>query len=161
MYNPEDKELNQRAERIIENEILCCDSSLVDALLQLETPVLHGFTWENVENTLPDPDDWDLAECVEYCSDMGIDDADTYGMAEDDDDYLEAWRDQVRDNAEPAEVFEWWRVSSWLCGQMRAMGEPVLDNDYGYWWGRKTTGQAIIADGILQRIVQRNEPASK
>jgi hypothetical protein len=67
---------------------------------------------------------------------------------------LEVWRDAVRDNSEPREVFEWWLVSRWLCEKLRELGEVVLDNDYGYWWGRCTTGQAIIADGVLQHVAR-------
>lgn len=62
----------------------------------------------------------------------------------------DACREYAQDN--PAEVFEWWRVSRWLCEQLHAIGEVTIDNDYGYWWGRTCTGQGLIMDGTLQRI---------
>lgn len=65
----------------------------------------------------------------------------------------EACRDYAQDN--PAEVFEWWRVSSWLCAKLNAIGEVTIDNSYGYWWGRTCTEQGFIMDGTLQRIAAR------
>ena len=54
-------------------------------------------------------------------------------------------------------MYEWWRVSSWLCEQLHAIGEVTIDNDYGYWWGRTCTGQGWIMDGVLQRVAARFE----
>ena len=66
---------------------------------------------------------------------------------------VDTWQDAVRESdPEPAEVFEWWRVSSMLCGQLRDVGRVVLDNDYGYWWGRTCTGQELLMDGVLQEV---------
>jgi len=71
--------------------------------------------------------------------------------------YLRALREAVNNEGEQAEVFEWWLVSSWLCRQLREAGEVVIDNDYGYWWGRCCTGQGFIMDGTLQAIADRFE----
>jgi hypothetical protein len=70
-------------------------------------------------------------------------------------DGLDAWREAVRDNAEAAEIYEWWRVDSWLAEQLAAVGECVLDNAYGQWWGRCTTGQGYIMDGVLQKVAAK------
>lgn len=68
---------------------------------------------------------------------------------------LEEWRDLVRDRAEAAEVYEWWRVSEWLCNALHGIGEVTIDNGYGYWWGRQCTGQGYLMDGTLQRIAEQ------
>src|SRR5271154_669956 len=39
-------------------------------------------------------------------------------------------------NQMPQEIFEWWLVSPWLCKRLLMAGEPVIDNEYGQWWGR-------------------------
>jgi hypothetical protein len=65
------------------------------------------------------------------------------------------WRDAVRENADAAEPYEWWRVTGWLCRELSDIGEVVIDNSYGYWWGRCTTGQALIMDGVLQKIAAK------
>lgn len=64
----------------------------------------------------------------------------------------EACREHAQEN--PAEVYEWYRVSAWLCARLREIGEVVIDNGYGEWWGRCATGQALIMDGVLQRIAR-------
>ena len=34
------------------------------------------------------------------------------------------------------------------------LGEVTLSDGHNYWWGRATTGQMIISDGVLQRIAE-------
>lgn len=76
------------------------------------------------------------------------------------DDSAHGWlteaRDICREHAQdnPAEVYEWWRVSSWLCDQLHAIGEVTIDNGYGHWWGRQGTGQMWIMDGTLQKVAE-------
>jgi hypothetical protein len=122
---------------------------------------------------LPDPNPWamerqqmlDLIDAADAADgrDLGpmtddevravlIDDID-----ESDGDELAPWRQAVRDNAEAAEVFEWWRVTAWLANELAEVGEVVLDNDYGEWWGRCCTGQGYIMDGVFQKIAARHE----
>jgi hypothetical protein len=62
------------------------------------------------------------------------------------------WRMAVQENAGVAEPYEWWRVTSWLCRKLSDIGEVVIDNNYGCWWGRCATGQGLIMDGVLQKI---------
>ena len=50
------------------------------------------------------------------------------------------------------EVYEWWLVSGWLAEKLREHGEPVLDNNFGTWWGRCCTGQAVYMDGVIRKI---------
>ena len=151
-----------RAELYIEREVLKCDSILVSDHLACGPEMPHGpgepgFEWsyDNITNLYPDPSEWDADRCVAWMIDHGHDpvrldagraiypgcDADTR-------------RDEVRDHAEPAEVYEWWAVSDWLARQLTGIGECVLDNAYGYWWGRQATGQAMKIDGTLQQIAR-------
>jgi hypothetical protein len=55
-------------------------------------------------------------------------------------------------NQMPQEIFEWWLVSQWLGKKLLIEGEPILDNSYGTWWGRTTTGQAISMDYVIQKM---------
>lgn len=113
----------------------------------------------------PDPNPWtmDRAEMLEHMHIRLDDDFDNGDdeqvrakliaeMNEETWDGLEDWRDAVRDEAEDEEVLEWWRVSKGLAQKLIEVGEPVLDNDYGYWWGRTTIGQSFIMDGVFQRV---------
>lgn len=70
-----------------------------------------------------------------------------------DDGYDEIEIIMIRDNGEDIQtVFEWWRVSDWLLEKLAKQGEPVLRTDYGDYWGRTCTGQAIALDHVIQEI---------
>jgi len=118
----------------IHSELFAHQSALMDTLLKSN---MEGFSIDDVENIYLDPSDWDLEQCREYCDEHGID-AINGGLTD--------WRGTIRDNAAPQETYEWWLCSAWMCERLRAMGEVVIDNDYGCWWGRSCTGQAIVLD---------------
>ena len=56
---------------------------------------------------------------------------------------------------EPAEPYEWWAVDSWFAERLEDRGCVVLDDVFGVGpvWGRETTGQAIMMDGVVRDIV--------
>lgn len=72
-------------------------------------------------------------------------------------DGLDEWREAAQEcsNDNPQEAYEWWAVSQWLCKELRALGEIVIDNGYGCWWGRGCTGQGMLMDGTLQDVAYR------
>lgn len=60
-------------------------------------------------------------------------------------------RDQVEAlETEPAEIYEWYKVSGWLCEKLKEQGQPVISIDNI--WGRTCTGQAVLLDGVITRI---------
>lgn len=132
------------ARNYAERDVLCCDSALVEKLIAED---FDGFAVDDIENSYRDFSDADVSECNEYIDEMG-------GDPPDDAEDLNAWREAANDCAadNPQEAYEWWRVSPWLCKELRAIGEIVIDNDYGCWWGRTCTGQGYIMDGTLQQI---------
>lgn len=68
---------------------------------------------------------------------------------------LEDWREAVRQNAGAQEIYEWWPVEdSYLAEQLKEIGEPILDNNYGTWWGRTCTGQCIELDPTFWEVFQ-------
>jgi len=61
--------------------------------------------------------------------------------------------DEVRNNGEDInEIFEWYLVSDWFLDRLREINEPVIDNDYGEYWGRCGTGQSIYLDHNIQEL---------
>lgn len=58
-------------------------------------------------------------------------------------------------DSEPSEIFEWWQVSDWLASKLEEQGECVISS-FGL-WGRCTTGQAILLDGVISRICSEME----
>jgi hypothetical protein len=116
----EKNEIEQWAERIIDQEVWCCDSSLIEDLMRQE---VHGFSLDDVANLYPDP-----------------------GETADD-----------SDPESPQEVMQWFRVDCQLARDLESIGEPVLVNDYGCWWGRTCCGQALSLDGTFQRVAELRE----
>jgi len=178
--------INEIAENIVRNEVLACQSALVDSLIQQSA---EGFQIEDIENLYIDPWEFTLEECREALRDHGYDcpdpnpwnmiaqtcvellldtghDANESEPIEDlraavveaidgkEIDGLDDWRETVRDEIPPREPLEWWLVTQTLAGNLRELGEPLIDNDYGYWWGRTCSGQAISSDGTMQRVAQ-------
>ncbi|NDU99225.1 hypothetical protein [Spirosoma terrae] len=162
--------IHELAERYIEREILCHDTMLIEAALNLpeqeESPFIEAFNHENIENWYNISPDWinnyltdaqraalakagystmeDFSDYYEDC-DVKLTKKETKLL----DDLHHEWK--YRDS-ETLDIFEWYRVTQWLAEKLMDNGQPVLCNDYGYWWGRTCTGQAIILDGTIQQI---------
>ncbi|MGA2618061.1 MAG: hypothetical protein ABSF26_10660 [Thermoguttaceae bacterium] len=66
---------------------------------------------------------------------------------------LSLWRDIVKANA--PDIYEWWGVEEELADDLIEIGDCVLKNQYGHWWGRGCTGQDILIDGTLQAVVRK------
>lgn len=62
---------------------------------------------------------------------------------------LEDEQEELENDTAPAEIFEWWRVSSFLADKLNEYGYCILDGDI---WGRTTTGQAILLDYVITLI---------
>lgn len=109
-------------------------SQLVEDLLQAATSegkAFGGVELDNIENL--------------YITDEAT--AQDYGYSS-----LEAMQEA---GADQYEIFEWWFVSRRLYEELRKAGEPVIDSDYGYLWGRTCTGQAIFIDSVIENIYSR------
>lgn len=63
--------------------------------------------------------------------------------------------EEGEEEEQPQEVLEWSLISDWLKEKLLEQGEPIIDSEYGIWWGRTTSGQQIIADGTIQEIVKK------
>jgi hypothetical protein len=58
---------------------------------------------------------------------------------------------------EPAEIFEWWIVTGRFYEKLKEKGQPVLEWGNNYYWGRCTTGQAILLDYVVSQIAEDME----
>lgn len=52
------------------------------------------------------------------------------------------------------EIIEWWLVTWWLAERLREQGEVVIQEYDCYWWGRQTSGQAIVHDHVIKTICE-------
>lgn len=55
------------------------------------------------------------------------------------------------------EIMEWWLVSDWLSRHLYSQGKFILNTDIHNYWGRCTSGQSIILDGVIQELVMQME----
>lgn len=112
---------------------------------------LSNYADDDLEELCPDElDDWnELLELRETLEEDLI-----YDFAE----YLKEIENVDEwDLTEEVEIFEWWVVSDWLQHQLEERGEAFLKNDYGDWWGRSCSGQAIAIDSVIESIVKDYE----
>lgn len=132
------QERQKGIEKFIDQEIYSCQSSLVEEALNKKL-----FSIDDIENTYR-PFDGKLlhpTRCVRCINNFQLLDSET-GECE----------SCYEDNQEPQEIYEWWLISPWLSKKLLLEGQPILDNNYGIWWGRCTTGQAIALDDVIQTI---------
>ncbi|MHA1275340.1 MAG: hypothetical protein ACTSQS_18205 [Promethearchaeota archaeon] len=52
----------------------------------------------------------------------------------------------------PIEIMEWWLATDWMIDKLEAKGEIILKTDFGNWWGRTSSGQAIMLDEVIEKI---------
>lgn len=67
---------------------------------------------------------------------------------------LEEARNSGQDIKEP---LEWWFVTEYFYNKLKDKNEVVYNSDYGYLWGRTTSGQAILLDNVIQEIASEME----
>jgi hypothetical protein len=121
----------QRLDAFVQREVIMRASQLVEDLLEAAMygeKVFGGIELDNIENL--------------YITDEAT--AQDYGF-----DTQEAMQEAGEDQQE---IYEWWFVSEWFYERLRSVGEPVIDSDYGYLWGRTCTGQAISLDSVIENI---------
>lgn len=146
--------MTKEIENFVQNNIILNQSALVEHLFDTD-----DFQYEDIENMNIKK----CSECgddVRECTDEEIEAKEllqgAYMCTGCDATYGEAAADDLDASQE---VFEWWLVSEYLARKLKERGEPVLENDYGTWWGRTTTGQAIAMDSVIEKIwVDANIP---
>ena len=178
----EESAFQRICERFINQEVLCHVGTLVSAVMEADEDMECPFrviqmpsvpddriqALEDMESdfgsyhleSVIDDQPWgnnvfltenglDSDKVVEFCSSHPC-------IAEDPDfaDCVEAIWDAVhRENFQP-EVYEYWAVSSWLHGLLSREDCQTYQHGYTYIWGRETTGQAIMMDGVIRRIIR-------
>ena len=132
------QERENKLDEFVNRELFACQSSLIEDAFKKGL-----FSVDEIEN-LYRPFDGKLIDpaiCLRCNDSVSCLDSET-GECE----------SCFEDNQQPQEIFEWWLVSPWLGKQFLLRGEPILDNGYGLWWGRCTSGQAISMDYVIQQI---------
>jgi len=67
---------------------------------------------------------------------------------------LKTSKEELEEEQEiPQEILEWWAVSEWFAQKLEKQNEPIINNEYGIWWGRTISGQSIFMDFVIRKIV--------
>lgn len=150
MNTPKDNQAKQKEptqrqlDDFVSREVYICQTSLVEELLNLDDPLV-SISWDDIVNS--------TFKACDKCGGDLIKDTEAHNspytcdMCED-----KVAADQADNRLEPAEIFEWWIVSDWLADKLEVHGEPILKSDYGTWWGRTCSGQAISMDSVIEDI---------
>jgi hypothetical protein len=140
----------QIKEQFVNREVLACQSMLVDKLIE---EGIDGFSYDDIQNMYLDYSEeiGDLESEIQF----------EQSLAEPDDKKIDDLMYKISELADeqenPQEIYEWWLITDWFKDKLLQHGEPILDNDYGTWWGRTCTGQAILLDGVISSICKEME----
>lgn len=141
--------INEFAERMVRNEVLCCVSSLIYTLSQgYGERCDHADTSDLVEQA------FELSSPVLDYESAAVE----AGHSVSDATVCGGWEEVCCVHGiEPyeSEVFEHWAVSTWFAEKLAEKGEKV-DTDFAGLnvWARQCSGQAIAADAVVLKIAR-------
>lgn len=151
----------------VSKEIYCNVNSMVDYILSKSfednnTP----FTYDDILNYYEYPEFYGKYAQFEGGNEddrqteiarlqILIDDIDSDDITEDQTEINNDIESLENLESEPSEIYEWYKVSSWLCEKLKEQGQCVIEDEN--LWGRCTTGQAILLDGVISRICSNLE----
>jgi len=132
------RETQKALEQFVDGVIIACQSSLIEDALKKQL-----FMTDDIANIYRPFDGKfiDPSTCIRCKEKFSFLDSET-GECE----------ECFNENLTPQEIFEWWLVTPWFGKKLFVEGQPVLENNYGIWWGRCTTGQAIFMDYVIEKI---------
>ena len=132
-FNLDNEIVQDITQNFIQDHIYRNQSSLIT---HLQENYIEGFNFDDIENLYMT--DKEILYLYSDLNDLVTD---------------QELIDEVRNNGEDMnEIFEWYLVSDWFLNRLREINEPVIDNDYGEYWGRCCTGQAICLDHNIQEL---------
>jgi DNA repair exonuclease SbcCD ATPase subunit len=164
-------EMNEMCRKIVENNVIYNQSYLVENALATDF-----FSYDDIINAYPDHteeieelqekiDELEerQGECQDEIDELEEREADTeeqenlFAALSAEIEKLEDEKQELMDlEQEPQVVLEWWLVSSQFADWLEEKGEVVLKNEYGEYWGRRTSGQAIYCDYIIEERAMEN-----
>jgi len=147
---------NQRIKgKFVGAEVLGCFTQEVEYILSRNDYANAPFTYDDIEHFYQP-----------YCADCGEGHTSFTEKENDDGDTVCACDDCGREyseneyaglDSEPSEVYEWWAVSGFLAKKLADRGHCTIEGPCVRYWGRCTTGQAILLDGVISDICEEME----
>jgi hypothetical protein len=167
---------------LVAREVLVCCSPLVDLLLQNPTAARELDVYEGELSELASNVDYEQAarDWVKGADSGELETAFGWDIVDEDPDgdAMESLRrkaDDELDKYSPSdfqcfcsnnsistddhgrEAYEHWIVTPWFADKLKEKGEIVGELFNWHIWGRCTTGQAILLDGVIQQIASDME----
>lgn len=154
--------------KFVDREVICLFSYPMEACLKAGAFDMDDMPqYEDVENLYTYPEYYGTHVTFEGGTEEERDEAierlreehDQYVLlkGQDNEEMLEDINALEELETEPQEIFEWWIVTGFLFEKLRDQGEPVIEWQNLHIWGRTTTGQAILLDGVISRICEDME----
>lgn len=128
-----ESEFQRECENYVGRFVYVCQSYLVDEMLKKEI-----FSYDDIENLTTQFEGNKEGTCSECEENAELNQS---AVCED------------CFEPEGQEIYEWWIVDRGLAYRLAERGEPILKNEYGVWWGRTCTGQAISIDNVIRSFV--------
>jgi hypothetical protein len=153
------KAVHEKAENIINQDILANQTSLVNCLMELVAQRSIEGECIYQENRLMDYARDRVVNLEDYCLEsIEAHLMDTLDMSMEEILELPACdREElaIRHGYQHAEkhIYEWWLVSPYIAEKLEYINEPILRTGFGIYWGRTCSEQSIIADGVVQQFV--------
>ena len=143
--------------KLVGREVKSCVSSLVEYILQKSYDDQNApFTWDDVENYYIDNSE-EIEELQEQIDKL----EELEDLTEEQEKQLNNLKNQIEEleseQEEPQEIYEWWSVTNWFADKLKAKGQCIVSDGYNSYWGRCTTGQAILLDGVISEIAEDME----
>jgi len=140
--------------QFIAREVYCNVNSLVQAILDKDENMEMRDEWENMYT-------YDCPDCGHGEADMDKFDNDMEINPNKQDFNFKCTECGHYFDDEPEmgsqEIYEYWAVSDMLYKDLKAKGHPVWDSGSTLVWGRCTSGQAILLDGVITEICKEME----
>lgn len=131
--------------KFVQREVLTCFSYEMEAILRTSQE-----TRQNSDYPLPTFED--IENLYEYqCPECGT----GYQKEQEAKDCCKTEQEEIEST--PQEIYEWWIITEFLYNKLKARGEVVFEWGNNYYWGRCTTGQAILLDGVISNICKEME----
>lgn len=138
--------------KLVGREVNACVSSLIEYILQQDDQSAP-FTWDDVENYYIDNSE-EIDELQEQIDEL----EELEELTEEQEKQLDELQNQIEEleneQEEPQEIYEWWSVTRWFSDKLKAKGQCIVSDGYNSYWGRCTTGQAILLDSVISEIAE-------
>lgn len=143
--------------KLVGREVNVCVSGLIEYILQKSYEDTNApFSWDDVENYYIDNSE-EIEELQEQIDEL----EELEELTQEQKEQLEKLNDKIEEleneQEEPQEIYEWWSVSNWFADKLKAKGQCILSDGWNSYWGRCTSGQAILLDHVISEIAEDME----